>query len=232
LPPPLEIEVKLGLASQAAHDALLRALGSGARTLWQRNAFFDGPRHEVSAARIALRAREERTAEASGASVRTFLTLKRGGSQSGAVHERIEWEEEIPTPLDDVVADPSRLLSLPAAPMRELLRLVPHLVALVCLGGFENERKEVPVQLEVADAAGRSVTVATLWEVDRTAFRGGPVEYELEVELPPAAKAADLTAESFAAAVRSRLTVLGVPWQPQPLSKYARFRSYCLGVKE
>ena len=232
---PVEIEVKLGLKSAVAHADLLQAL-PGARASGalqqQRNRFFDGPQGEISAARIAVRVREERRPKGDGESVRTVLTLKRSGVTRGPIHERIEWEEEITPALAEIEAEPSLLLSLPGAPSTELRRLVPGLGTLVCLGGFENERREAEVMLEIPDADGIPRTVATRWEIDRTRFAPGPTEYELEVELPPAARALGLTAEALVAAVKARLAALGVETCEQPESKYARFRRHVLGRED
>ena len=106
---------------------------------------------------------------------------------------------------------------------------MPGIASLVCLGGFRNERSSIPLVLSIVDAAGRRQEVRTIWEVDRTDFEPGPVEYELEVELPSSARDLAISAESFHAAVEARLAELGVPWCPQPESKYARFRRYVLG---
>lgn len=230
--PPLEIEVKLGLPTPAAYEALRAALGEATRVRLQRNAFFDGPRQEVSLQRIALRVREERSRSAAGESIRTLVTLKGGGTASGAVHARIEWEAEIPHSLEEVVADPSLLLRLSVDPVRELRRAVPGLRRLVCLGGFDNERREVSVPLEIRQAAGRTFRVPTIWELDRTTFGSGPVEQELEVELPAAGRAQNVSGEALADAVKDRLANWGIPWFLQPSSKYARFRRYCLGRQD
>jgi uncharacterized protein YjbK len=222
---PLEIEIKLALPSEAAHDALVRALGAAGATvttLRQRNGFFDGPRGELSAARIALRVREERVMPAG--EPRTLVTLKGGGPAEGAVHRRVELEEMIDIPLEEVAADPCRLLQSGASPIRELRRILPGLESLVCIGGFENERKRAPVELEVVDAGGAVSRLATLWEIDRTRFDAGPEEYELEVEVPEEAEAGGAGAERILRAVEARLARAGIPWQPQPHSKLGRFR--------
>jgi hypothetical protein len=238
--PPLEIEVKLGLPSGPAHDRLLAALqaaGAEVESRRQINRFYDGPGGEISAARIALRVREEttdRSADARSAPgrPRCVMTLKAGGALEGAVHERTEWEAEISPTLAEVEAEPGLLLSLPVGPSAELRRLVPVLDRLVGLGGFENERTVVPVSLEIRDESGRPQAVPTLWELDRITFIPGPVEYELEVEMPRAARVLALSAPALESAVRARLAQLGVPWVAQPLSKYARFRRYVLGREE
>lgn len=230
--PPLEVEVKLGLPSAEAHAALLAALRAEGGEIGfqrQRNRFFDGPQGEISAARIAVRVREERHRREAGEATRSVLTLKRAGVSRGPIHERIEWEEEITPTLAEVEAEPSLLLSLPGAPSAELRRLIPGLGTLVCLGGFENERTEVPVMLAIPDAGGHPVSIQTLWEIDRTRFTPGPVEHELEVELTAAARSQGITAEALEAATRLRLAELGIEPCKQPESKYARFRRYVLG---
>jgi hypothetical protein len=218
---PLEIEVKLKLASADDHAALLRALGAEGEPRRQRNRFLDGPRGELSAARLALRLREEVTA----ATRRTTLTLKLAGGAAGAVHQRVEFEAELDVPVEELLMDPARILDLDVAPVRELRRRLPDLASLISSGGFENERHAIPARM-LLPGPGAETPVPLRWEVDRTDFGDGRVEHEVEVELPEAAAAAGLTPEALAAWVRGRLDGLGVRWAEQPESKFARFRRY------
>jgi hypothetical protein len=226
---PREVELKLGLPSAATHLRLREALdasGAFVRAVRQENLYFDGTGGELSGASITLRVRVEQE----DGTARTLLTLKAGHTRRGEVMDRAEWESALPLGVEAVRSDPSQLLTLDLDPVRELMRLVPKLTALRCLGGLLNERRVYRVTLDLpgaeptppTTAAGASGRVETLWELDRAEFPDGSVDHELEVELgglPPA-----VGIESVVAAVRVRLTRLGVETVEQPLAKYARFR--------
>ncbi len=226
---PREVELKLGLPSAAEHARLRAALdaaGGFVRAVHQENLFFDGTGGELSAVGITLRVRVER---ADGRS-RAILTLKAGHTRRGEVMDRAEWESPLPLDVEEIQADPSRLLVLELDPVLELARLLPGLTALRLLGGFTNERRVYRVPLDLPAVAATTATltaraamrVDTEWELDRAEFPDGSIDHELEVELgglPPAAGT-----EEVVTAIRAELARLGVSTMKQPLAKFARFR--------
>ena len=201
----------------------------------QTNRFFDGAGGELARARIALRVRREvRRAKVGGDRVdrsddaggpdeggRTLVTVKTGGSLKDGIHRRIEIEAAVPLSLDEIEADPERLLELPVEPIRELRRRVPGLEHLICLGGFQNERHlaEAPVDLE------DGVSVGLLWELDRTVYGPDLTVYELEIELGETCLPAGVDPLRVVEAVRGRLDAIGIAFSPEPCSKFARFRA-------
>lgn len=196
----LEIELKWALDANghaALGQALTRHLGPP-RELAQDNRFFDSSDLRLRRAALNLRLRREND--------RLLMTCKgRGGIGSAGEHRHTEWEEWLdPGTWDAVVAGRLSSADLPLpAPVRVALGDAP----LVALGGFANHRLEFHHQ----SYAG------TLLCLDRTDFLRGRVDYELEIETN--------AAEEQAAVWRRHLGEWGIPFQPQPLTKFARFLS-------
>ncbi|HBL16838.1 MAG: hypothetical protein A2X36_14790 [Elusimicrobia bacterium GWA2_69_24] len=209
-----EIELKLGLPTREDWHLLLRRLAPPAETRVQENLFFEGPGGELRRLGASLRVRRERVFRAKAwPREALFLTLKHGEQAKDGVFAR----SEIECPLDPVdgrelTADPHALLGLDLEPVRALRGLAPGLRRLKPIGSFTNFRCVFEVALE-----GRR----TVWEVDRTDFPRGRVEYELEIEFPKIESAE--RARGHAAA---KLEALGVRFQQQPLSKLRRFLQY------
>lgn len=231
---PIETEVKFALPSESEWLRLLRVLGGARETVLQTNRFFDGADGELARARIALRVRrEERQPRVGGERVdrpgdpaipeapRTLVTIKTGGSLEAGIHRRIEIEAAVPSSLDEIEADPDRLLALPVEPIRELRRRVPELEHLICLGGFQNERHlaEAPVDLKDGGSVG------LLWELDRTVYGPDLTVYELEIELGETCLPAGVDPVRVVEAVQGRLDAIGIAYRPEPCSKFARFRA-------
>jgi hypothetical protein len=219
---PREVELKLGLSSEAAYAQLRAALdtaGRFVRSVRQGNFFFDGLRGELTSARLSLRVRTER----SDTALKSILTLKSGGVSNGAVSDRAEWECPLPLDVETARTEPSRLLALDLDPIRELKRCLPGLEGLRLLGGFANDRRVYQVPLDLAGTAatvdGTARRIETTWELDRSEFPDGSVDFELEVELGRLP-----SPEAVISAIHAELARLGVPTSSQPLSKYARFR--------
>ena len=218
---PTEVEIKLALAGPEEYQRLLDRLGEAREVIRQHNVFFDGPDGELGRARITLRLREEKVYRAdvdAPHEVRTALTLKGEGSVEGDVHARAEYEALLVDEFAELRADPSRLLALDVAPIRALNDRAGRVRQLIELGGFLNERRVYEVAVS-GDAVGGGATLR--WEVDRTTFADGRVDYEIEVEL-----ADRQAAPGTAKAMREMLDALGIRHRTQPRTKFARCRAY------
>jgi uncharacterized protein YjbK len=125
---------------------------------------------------------------------RLLLTCKRRVAEGDGLHHHEEWERWLETPPDE----PPRAADLP---LPEAWRVALAGSRLEAVGGFANLRHEF-------HAAGELLCL------DRTDFMGRRTDHELEIETTDAS--------ASAARWRARLAAWGVPWRPQPLTKFAR----------
>jgi uncharacterized protein YjbK len=194
----LEIELKWALdaeAHAALAERLTQALGA-ARLLEQDNRFFDTSDRRLRRAALNLRLRREND--------RVLMTCKgRGGIGADGEHRHSEWEEWLDATQWEVISRgqvDAGDLPLPP-PIRDALGDG----ALESLGGFANRRLEFHQH--------ESPTV--LLCLDRTAFPGGRIDHELEIETSNAAENATRW--------RRQLDSWGIRFAPQPLTKFARY---------
>jgi uncharacterized protein YjbK len=194
----LEIELKWALDA-AAHTALGLALErqlGPPRRLEQDNRFFDTPDRRLRRGLLNLRLRREND--------RLLMTCKgRGGLGPDGEHRHREWEEWLDPGLWPRVMDGT--LAAVDLPLPTEVREVLDHGTLEALGGFANLRLEFHQ---------RETPVALLC-LDRTTFNDQRVDYELEIETAEPAASARLW--------RERLEEWGIPFTPQPLTKFARF---------
>lgn len=219
---PLEIEIKLALPDEPSYRRLRAALGRPVCSVLQENLFLDGPGGELRSRQAVLRLRREQELHpdpgptcAAGV-YRLFLTLKTRGTVRGSVHSRAEIEAEIRPEVAAPWPDTAAILRLDVDPVLAAREMAPGLASLLDQGGFRNLR-------EIYRPPAEAVLLRNgLWELDRTEFPGGIVEYELEVELqgPEADAARGSPAEDE---LRRLLRSWNVPASDQPLSKYGRF---------
>jgi inorganic triphosphatase YgiF len=210
----MEIELKIGLASEGDRAKLLKRFGPPEKTVSQRNLFLDGERGELRAEKIALRVRREREFPAAGPPVdRVVLALKGLSVGDGVLFEREEIESPLGLGMEEVLRSPSRLLLMAPRPILALKERMPTLETLKPIGVFDNDRSVLKVPLQVE---GREIE--TVWEVDRSVFPGGRVDCELEIELSDATDAS-----AIADSVRRMLEAAGVATVPQPRGKFERF---------
>jgi cellulose biosynthesis protein BcsQ/uncharacterized protein YjbK len=211
-----EIEFKVSVDGPEAFSALEEVLAGDApvtrRTKRQRNHFFDTADRAFEDTGAALRLREEEG---------RFLLVAKGAatSEGEVLTKRAEEEVELASP------DAKAILSGAADPLEVLGEQLgsppPRLVAsmreaaggspIVRLGAFENERTVLgPVEVSLE---GRERSLE--FELDRTEFPGGRVDFEVEVEVQDVGAAgADELRALFARA--------GIEWRSAP-SKAARF---------
>lgn len=196
----LEIELKWALdaAGHAALGQRLTRLLGEPRILEQDNRFFDSADLRLRRAALNLRLRREND--------RLLLTCKgRGGIGTAGEHRHTEWEEWLDAAAWDAIA--AGHLRSADLPLPEPVRIALGDAELVALGGFANRRLEYH---------HRAQTDALLC-LDRTDFLGVRVDYELEIETSAAVEQATHW--------RQHLHAWGIPFQPQPLTKFARFLS-------
>jgi uncharacterized protein YjbK len=173
-------------------EALPAQLGR-ARTIAQRNRFYDTADRRLRQQAMNLRLRDE--------GHRVLLTVKRrlpGDGPGLGRHE--EWEEDLPPGTLEAIAahgpvDLSRL------PLPEVVRQALNAAPLLALGGFDNQRLEFDRGAELACLDATRFTART--------------DHELEIETP------DVAAST--AWWSALLAELAVPWQAQPASKFARY---------
>ncbi len=214
----MEIELKIGLASEADRTLLIKKFGPPEQAISQRNLFLDGENGELRAEKYVLRVRREREFPAAGPAIeRVTLALKGKNTGTGVVSKREEIESPLGLSMEEIERSPERLLLMASRPIAVLKERIPTLEALRLLGFFDNDRSVLHVALDIEGAS-----VKTVWEVDRTVFPGGRVDCELEIELED-----EHGAEAIAKAVEQALSEAGIKTVPQPQGKFSRFLS-CL----
>lgn len=196
----LEIEIKLELPSFTDYLKLLGYVGAIEREISQENAFFDTPDRLLSHNGWALRVR----ATALGG----LVTLKGLTTVSGAAAMRQEIEEEIEqqTALDliHLRREPLDFASRPITYITQTY----HPSSLVRLIMFRNTRQYKQLELD---------GLPYQFEIDKTEYLDGSVDYELEVEL------ADVIDVPIAEkSLHSLFNRLGIPFLPQRESKFGR----------
>jgi uncharacterized protein YjbK len=196
----VEIELKWAL-DEDGHNALGRRLCEllgKPRVLTQDNRFFDSADLRLRRSALNLRLRREND--------RLLMTCKgRGGVGALGEHHHTEWEEWLdPATWATVTTGQVRSAELP---LPEPVRIALGDAPLIAQGGFANLRHEF-------DYRGDSTALLCL---DRTDFLGARVDYELEIETSAAAEQAAIW--------RRHLDKWQIPFQTQPLTKFARFLS-------
>jgi uncharacterized protein YjbK len=208
---PQEREFKYRIPDERALERLAARLG-GPRSVQslQRNVFFDTPRQDLRARHLALRLRDEEGAFS--------LTLK-GPAQgpqaplaSREEEERALGAREAQAILEGALDPLEALLRLGArGPLFECAReLVGREPVQIC-GGFDNERTRLgPLVFPPGSTAGH------VFELDRTRFPDGSLDFELELEL-----AGTEDPGPIAQALEALLRELGIAPETAP-SKAAR----------
>lgn len=196
----LEIEIKLQLASFPDYLKLLGFVGAIEREAEQLNAFFDTPDRQLARLGWAFRVR--------ATDHHGLMTLKGLPTAQGAAAIRPEIEEaiELQTALD-IIHLRREALDFASAPVAWIKGNNVH-GELVRLVMFKNTRLYKQVTLDDRPYQ---------FEIDKTDYPDGSVEYELEVELP------DRSAEhQTTASLRSLFDRLAIPFLLQGESKFAR----------
>ncbi len=195
-----EIEIKLNLDCFTNYLKLLGFLGRIEQEELHKNAFFDTEDRKVSEAGWALRVRAEDN--------RGLVTIKSIATRSGAAFIRQEMEAEISrAEALDCLALQRDVMSFPIVPIDYLKDALGE-QELMVLVKFENLRQKK--FFKIADHT-------YVFEIDKTEFGDGSVDYELEVELPDIDRL-----EPVESALRKMFSSLDIPFEHQADSKFAR----------
>lgn len=202
----MEVEVKLRLESRGDYDRLASAIAPGeGRTYRQENFFFDGPKRELNSRRVVVRVRLYNGDEKATLTVKGEQVLKDGIGRAPETEEPLS-----PADARRFVSDPSALLAHGSDIMSGLASKY-GLTSLVCLGGFENLRREFSWS---PPAGGPHHGAEFTLELDETRFEWGTL-YELECETDQP--------EALRAELEVLLTANEVAHSYSKTSKFANF---------
>ncbi len=195
-----EIEIKLDLGSFVNYLKLTGSLGQVDEEIHHQNAFYDTSERAISEAGWALRVRVE--------TARGLITLKSAATAPGpaAVRSEIEGEIDRSTAMA-ILSGETDLMTLHTRPVAFLKDNMGDL-AVTELVRFSNERKRKNHRLG---------DYAYCLEIDRTEYRDGSVDYELEVELPDVSRV-----EQAEHGLQRLFASLDIPYAIQTESKFAR----------
>jgi uncharacterized protein YjbK len=218
-----EIELKFVVDGTEAFEALAKAAGTTpGRPIEQMNHFFDTADRRLNARKFTIRLR--------GEADKFILGAKSPESKAAEGAQTIKTEEEVEidagTAAKILRGETSPLETLEKRKKGEAKELFAALrrsigtAKLGHVGSFRNERTPLPVKLAVG---ARKVTLR--FEMDRTSFPNGKVDYEVEVEL----KGDDR--RLAAGAVKAFFQKAGVSWREGP-SKAKRFFSAVASLRE
>ncbi len=198
--PNLEIEIKLQLASFMDYLKLIGSLSPLDGERHHVNSFYDSEDRLLSRGGWALRVRAE--------SDRGFVTLKSIDAPLGTATVRREIEAEIgPAAAHRILLLQEEVLDLDVAPVKFIQEHFPK-IRLAKLIQFENVRSLKNYQIG---------DYQYLFEIDKTSFSDGSVDYELEVELESQDRV--VFVEN---ALRRLFSTLAIPFEKQMESKFAR----------
>ena len=195
-----EIELKLSLPSFADYLKLIGFVGEVDSSISQKNIFYDSQDREISALGYALRMRIELS--------RAIVTLKSTTVQKGKAAIRMEMEETITIEQAMHIEKNNNLLELDIYPIQQLLSQTKKIKTLKAIVQFKNER--IKKEILLGDNS-------YLFEVDKTTYANGQIDYELEVELP------DIdTIDSAEADFQKLFKILEIEFFTQKKSKFER----------
>ena len=195
-----EIEIKLDLGSFTNYLKLLGFLGQPEREEHQRNVFFDTAERSLGKKGWALRVRVENDCGR--------ITLKGAKTHQSGAAVRDEIEAEISRTLACQIAGlEADLMALEHEPVVKARELIGK-KAVKPVVQFQNLRMKKAMRLEDYEYT---------FEVDKTEFPDGSVDYELELELPDVSRI-----EWVNTRLQRIMSSLNIPFEPQPESKLAR----------
>ncbi len=200
----IEIEIKLDLPKEADYQKIVGHLKPFDAHLNQTNAFFDSKSMQLSNAKWALRVRVD---DHSG-----LITLKgKSNGQDGAsVREEIESTIERSVALS-IIGGKVKLLDLDDPVVNDLKNRFGILSVEQTLQ-FSNYRQEKTIEVD-----GQNIT----FELDKSEFAGGAIEYELEVEVDSIREI-----EPFQKIISTLFKTLDIPMIHQDKSKFERALNY------
>ncbi len=198
---PQEIEIKLDLQNSENYNRLIKQLGVSENPSRQQNYFFDTADWTLSKNGWALRIRKE--------GAENTISLKGTGSHSA---DGLTTRTEIETSIEEDDFDKYYHHGLDGDQIPDSIRRI------IC-SIINNEHLNVKVEFVNyrlrADFSGENIKM--LFEIDRTIFSNGLVDYELEIELD-----SQLAGEKALGEVTSFLDSLNIEAKFQKKSKFAR----------
>jgi len=197
----MEIELKNQL-DPGDVPRLRKHLGSPLRTVLQSNFYFDDRDGTLGQAGWGLRLRRE-VFQDQDTAARHLLTVKRAGEQQGDYSHRPEFERELHASEFEHLRSAPDDLCVMAAELAQGATIFAGL-ELQELGAMENLREVYP--LDDAEL-----------ELDETRWPDGTTSFEIEVEVGSAAGQ-----DAAAAALRTLLDSLRIPWTPSVDTKLGR----------
>ncbi len=195
-----EIELKLSLPSFADYLKLIGFIGEAKNATCQKNIFYDTYDRKISALGYALRMRIE--------SNRAIITLKSTTVQKGKAAIRNEIEETIFLEQALLTKKENSILELDICPIQHLLAQTKNFGELKPILQFENER--IKKEIRLGDNS-------YMFEIDKTTYANGQIDYELEVELTSVEKI-----ESAEADFQKLFKLLEIEFFTQKKSKFER----------
>jgi uncharacterized protein YjbK len=196
----LEIEIKLQLESFTDYLKLIGFLGNIEYEDRHQNAFFDSEDRYLSRKGWIFRVRVENE--------RGLVTVKDSGRQTGSAMVRREIEAEIPrSQAIDILNLRTEPLKMAVTPVDFIRKEFPD-VKLAKLIQFNNVRQRKTLQLGDKNY---------VFEIDKTEFSDGSVDYEVEIELKDVNQI-----EYVENDLRKLFESLNIPYARQTESKLAR----------
>lgn len=195
-----EIEIKLDLGSFTNYLKLLGFLGQIDSEQHQLNCYFDTADQKLKNEGWALRVRLENE--------QGVVTLKSTTTAQGSAAIRDEIESEVPRDRAyAVIHNQMAVADLEAEPIRTVLDQFGDL-PLEKIVQFSNTRQYKRQRIHDQNYT---------FEVDKTEFADGSVDYELEIELSE-----DVYVDQVETYLRRLFDTLDIPYAHQPASKLAR----------
>ena len=196
----LEIEIKLQLESFPDYLKLIGFLGNFEYEDHHLNAFFDSEDRHLTRSGWVFRVRVENE--------RGLITIKDTGRQTGSAMVRQEIEAEISRSMAmDILNLRMEPLSISVSPVEFIRKEFPEL-KLAKLIQFNNVRQRKTCQLGDKDY---------VFEIDKTEFSDGSVDYEVEIELTDIRQI-----EYVENDLKKLFGTLNIPYARQTESKLAR----------
>ena len=196
----LEIEIKLQLESFPDYLKLIGFLGNIEYEDHHLNAFFDSEDRHLTRSGWVFRVRVENE--------RGLITIKDTGRQTGSAMVRQEIEAEISRSMAmDILNLRMEPLSISVSPVEFIRKEFPEL-KLAKLIQFNNVRQRKTCQLGDKDY---------VFEIDKTEFSDGSVDYEVEIELTDIRQIENVEND-----LKKLFGNLNIPYARQTESKLAR----------
>lgn len=195
-----EIEIKLNLSSFTNYLKLIGFLGKIEQEEYHKNVFFDTVDKSISKSGWALRVRAETN--------RGLVTIKSIPTEKGLAVVRQEVESEIEKELAlSIINSSYDVMSLNIIPVQFIKEKI-GLTDLQKLVTFENTRQKKVFRLGDDNY---------LFEIDKTEYNDGSVDYELELELKEKAPL-----ETIENQLKKIFKSLDIPFKVQKESKFHR----------